>query len=93
MSVDHVVPVAAGKKKGIREDWLYDMANSVLCCSACNSFRNTWKLSGGEPVPDTFGKFAELRDRVFSRRKGKILERHQEEKGFFGGKPWERKEE
>ena len=93
MTVDHVVPIAAGKELNIPEDWLYDMANTVLCCSGCNGFRNTWKLTLDGCPPNNFAEFADLRKRVFAVRREGILAAHRAEQRFFQGKPWEDRRE
>lgn len=95
-SVDHVVPWNANQHEKIKAAWIDDLANAVLCCSACNGFLSqvTLKRLGvldEERHPRTVNEFFALRNKVFSLKREKALERHKEERAFFsktiGGKP------
>ena len=88
MALDHVVPTKTGLERCIPIVWLDDISNKVLACSACNGFRNCYRLSDEETCPTTLDRFYDLRDRVFLARKALILESHAREKAFFESKPW-----
>ena len=91
LQTDHVIPRAEGQAIGIRDEWLDSMANQVLCCSACNTFDNRFKLSDLDPqlqAPATPEEFYKLRDRVFAYRKKRILKRHKQEAEFFAHSWW-----
>lgn len=87
MTVDHVVPTKCGTNCGIPQEWLTDFSNTVLCCGACNSFRNRYP-SDKLPCPTTLAQFYELRDRLFLERRSIILASHEGERVFFKSKPW-----
>ena len=89
MSMDHVVPSTAGKKCGIPEEWLADYSNTVLCCAACNAFRNRHPVSF---CPTSLEEFYDLRDKIFLERKTLILKSHELDRTFFESKPWLRKQ-
>lgn len=89
MSVDHVIPIKTGKAKGISEYWLYDVANCVLCCSACNGFGNRYKLPQDIARLKSENTFFKLRDNVFKERKVLIRKCQKEERTFYTSKPWE----
>ena len=90
MSVDHVVPIQEGKQKGIPDEWLYDLSNTVLSCSGCNGFRNRFKFPQNIKLPKSFPEFCKMRDRFFLERKKIIEESRAKEKAFFNSKPWEK---
>ena len=86
--IDHVVPCNSIKHEKIEEAWIDDLANAVLCCSACNGFLNQVTLRRIEvPIdklhPKTAGEFLDLRNRVFLLKRKKALERHKGERKFF----------
>jgi hypothetical protein len=43
MAYDHVVPASVCVAAGIHVEWIGDIINRVLCCAACNGFKNCWK--------------------------------------------------
>ena len=89
LSVDHVIPTAQGKRLGVPNDWCDSYSNIVLCCSGCNGFDNRYQISVDElPENWTVKTFCQLRNRVFSDRKAKILLRSAEEIRFFESEPW-----
>jgi hypothetical protein len=75
MQVDHVVPSTSGKKCGIPEEWLLDYSNTVLCCGACNGFKNRYEVT---VCPTSLAEFYDLRNRIFIDRKLGILQSHEE---------------
>jgi hypothetical protein len=85
MSVDHVIPSTAGKACGIPEQWLADYSNTVLCCAACNGFRNRYQVNA---CPTTLDDFFDLRDRIFLERKAALLKSHERERAYYESKPW-----
>jgi hypothetical protein len=87
LSTDHVVPVRLCKDLGIPEDWQEDRSNRVICCLACNTFRNRY-TPANPALPTTLEQFYKLRDRFFCERKKCILESRQTEQEFFKTKPW-----
>jgi len=86
-TIDHVVPTEPGHKMGIKRDWLFDISNTVLCCSACNGFTCKTRLKDKE-LPQTEEEFFVLRDEVFEEKRRRCLDRHEEEQAFFESKPW-----
>jgi hypothetical protein len=90
MVVDHVIPISVFKPAHIREDWCWDYSNLVLACAACNGFCNRYSPSFSIVPPVTLDAFYNLRDRIFDERKRRIARRHEEERQFFNGRPWER---
>lgn len=90
LSVDHVVPRKAGLELGIPAQWLHDYSNLLLCCSACNGFRNRYRVHSDAKAPESLDDFFALRDRIFGERKIAILKCHESERQFFNGRPWER---
>ena len=89
LSVDHVIPAAEGKRMGIPNDWVESYSNIVLCCLGCNGFGNRYQIPVGElPEIWTVATFCQLRNRVFSDRKARILIRMAAEIQFFESKPW-----
>jgi len=83
MALDHVVPTSAGKVISINPDWLEDSASKVLACMTCNGYDNRFSLSEDKTCLETLEDYFDLRDRVFSERKKRIENRHQEERRFF----------
>jgi hypothetical protein len=88
--LDHVIPVNVCKSTNIPNQWCWDYSNTVLACSACNGFCNRYIPTFNIARPDTLDAFYELRDRIFGERKTLIAARHEDERLFFDGKPWER---
>ena len=88
LTVDHVVPSYAGQELGIAREWLEDYWNTVLCCSACDSFGNPFALGPKVACPESAEEFLALRDRIFIERKKTILASHEEELAFFDSRPW-----
>ena len=43
MALDHVVPASVCLGASVPIEWMDDHANRVLCCAACNGFKNRWK--------------------------------------------------
>lgn len=91
MSIDHVIPIKAGKVRGISQYWLYDVTNSVLCCLACNGFGNRYKLPKDVSTPKSETEFFNLRDKVFKERSLLIKKYQKEERKFYKSRPWEQK--
>jgi hypothetical protein len=91
MTLDHVVPVSVCKERGIPISWRDSSSNRVLACAACNSFRNRYRPSSFLQAPDSFQAFLEIRDSIFLERKTLIAKAHQEDRAFFGERPWESK--
>jgi hypothetical protein len=89
MVVDHVVPRKLCKSTHIPENWCWDYSNAVLACVACNGFCNRFTPSFSIVPPQTPEAFYDLRDRIFDERKKLIAARHEEERHFFSGRPWE----
>jgi hypothetical protein len=90
MAVDHVVPTSVGTGLGIPIAYLGDCINLVLACSGCNGFANRYKPAL-VTTPDewTLEVFIELRDRVFSERRGVVASRRASERAFFEARPWQ----
>lgn len=88
LSVDHVVPRAAGVKVGIDGRYLNDYINCVLCCSGCNGFQ--WPADG-LTVPCSDEGFVALRGDVFRRKSDWLIGRREEEQDFFSSHPWSRR--
>ena len=89
LAVDHVVPTERAKELGVREEWFKDYRNTVLSCSACNGFRNRWRLPDDVRKPHSLEAFLQLCDRAFQERKQILRKCHEDEKSFFASKPWE----
>ncbi len=89
MVVDHVIPIGLCESTHIHEKWYGDYSNTVLACAACNGFCNRYNPSFGIVPPDTLEAFYNLRDKIFDERKRFIAARHEEEREFFNGRPWE----
>jgi len=87
MALDHVLPDRVCKSLGLPEEWIQDYSNRALCCTACNTFGNRYKLKTVN-IPRTLEEFYDLRDQVFAERKVLILERHRKERIFFETQPW-----
>ena len=88
-SIDHVVPTEEAQRLGIVRRFFDSMSNAVLCCSGCNGFQNRYKVPSTAPREiATFREFCELRDLVFSERRGLILEQRKKEIAFFETSPW-----
>src|SRR5262249_36557075 len=89
MALDHVVPKSVCVGFGLGSEWVEDCANKALACTACNGFDNRYKPSPHIACPLSLGEFFNLRDRIFAERKTTILRKHNEERQFFNGRPWE----
>lgn len=85
LSIDHVVPSAVGKKRGIPPEWIEDLANCVLCCRACNELDNQPKVDCQPPASEQ--AFVALRDEFFVARSERIQRRHDHERAFYNSKP------
>jgi len=81
LQVDHVVPTYS-TRDGIREDWVCDIANCVVCCAACNTFLNRYRIKGAR-IPSTEAEFFQLRDSVFAEKKELACKRHKEERNYW----------
>jgi hypothetical protein len=90
MALDHVVPVSVCKAMSISHNWYWDFSNLVLACTACNGFCNRYKTSDNVSMPQNLEVFYELRDTIFDERKRLVKAKHEEERRFFEGRPWER---
>lgn len=80
LSVDHVIPRAVSWSNE-RRDWIEDVVNMVTCCRAGNEFLNQFRVA--DPLPDTLFAFFELRDRVFLKKRERVMQRHEEERGWY----------
>lgn len=83
LAVDHVVPKSVCVLLGVRDDWMDDLANQVLACSACNGFGNRYTAPDYAKCPTSFEEFCNLRDRIFIDRKRGILKRLAGDRDFF----------
>lgn len=84
LQVDHVVPTSVGKTHSIPAEWITDLFNLVLCCSACNAFNNRYSPAVHMlPGEWTLHTFCLLRDRIFLERRSAILARHEIERKLF----------
>jgi hypothetical protein len=88
MALDHVVPRNACLEWDLPEDWCEDYSNRVLCCAACNTFRNRYTPYQDFERPVTLEQFYDLRDAIFLQRKALIKQKHTEEREFFNSTPW-----
>ncbi len=82
VQLDHVVPVSAAKMFAIQDDWIQDYSNTVLACSACNSYGNRYKLAEA-PSLDSREDFYNLRDQVYQARRKLICALRDDERTFF----------
>lgn len=82
-ALDHAVPASVCDALGISQDWRDDYSNSVLACSACNSFDNRYKPTFEARTPLSLEEFFALRDRIFAERRSRILNAHYREREFF----------
>lgn len=80
VSVDHVVPQQM-VGVGYPADWVFDEANVVACCRPCNDLFNRDPVIGEMPL--TTEAFFDLRDRIFSERRARIVERREAERLWF----------
>jgi 5-methylcytosine-specific restriction endonuclease McrA len=87
MALDHVIPYSACQLWKVPAEWCEDYSNRVLSCMTCNTFGNRYSPRNLSR-PSTLDEFYNLRDVIFSERKGLILERHRQERAFFATKPW-----
>jgi hypothetical protein len=88
LSVDHVIPGSVIRTHGDGwRQWVDNLHNLVICCSACNGFSNRYRPSLGEP-PATFEEFCQVRDRVFAERMERVQERRRLEQRLFETRPW-----
>jgi hypothetical protein len=87
--LDHVTPLKLCKQLRVPSEWVWDFSNTVLACAACNGFCNRYSPAFTITSPGTRGAFCELRDKIFDDRKRLIAARHEEERQFFNGRPWE----
>ena len=83
IALDHALPISVCNKLEIWRDWMDDYSNSVLTCSACNSFDNRYKPTFSLEKPMFLEEFFTLRDRVFVERRDRILKAHEREEQFF----------
>jgi hypothetical protein len=81
LQIDHVIPYYL-IKRGLNKKWVLDIANCVVCCSACNGFLNAYKVNE-EDNPLTEEDFFELRNNVFVEKKKRAQERHEEERKYW----------
>lgn len=86
--VEHVIPLSICRANALNRDWYWDLSNAVLACSACNGFCNRFRPDFTISPPNSIEEFYDLRDKIFLRRRERILARHAEEREFFGRKPW-----
>lgn len=78
ISVDHVIPLSVSADwSRQRNDWIWDKANMVTCCRACNEFFNRHKVN--DPLPRDISEFFDLRDRVFREKQERARQRHGKE--------------
>jgi hypothetical protein len=89
MALDHVIPASVCSSTGIHIEWMDDHANRVLCCAACNGFKNRWTPDEPLACPTTLDGFFDIRDSIFILRRYQILQSHISERRFYEGKPWE----
>ena len=90
MALDHVIPASVCHGASIPIEWIDDHANRLLCCAACNGFKNRWKPAEPLICPTSIEAFFDTRDAIYVLRKDPILQSHKNERAFFDGKPWER---
>ena len=82
-SIDHVVPKNAIKSNDMREDWVHDLSNVVICCLACNGYLNQYKLPTETRGPLSMEKWFALRDRTFREKREEAQARLKTEREFF----------
>lgn len=80
LSIDHVIPQQM-QTAGYPSEWVLDAINLVAACMACNGYFNRDPVVG--EVPATLEAFCDIRDRIFSERKARILERRETERAWF----------
>ena len=86
LNVAHVIPAKECERLGIPDDWHHSFTNAVLACSGCNMFDNRYTIEWQQPKAVeawTVPEFISLRDKVFTDRKGRILDRRSKELQFF----------
>ena len=88
MAYDHVVPVFICSAASIPIEWMDDLINRVLCCTACNGFKNIYKPVLPHDIPKSLEEFVMLRDYIFLERQKAVLKCHATEKAFYDGSPW-----
>jgi hypothetical protein len=91
MALDHVIPAVVCKAMDLPKKWMDSHSNRMLCCSACNGFKNRWEPDDPLVCPETDARFFDMRDAVFIARREEVRERYAEEERFFDSKPWEKK--
>jgi len=89
LTIDHVIPEGTGAQKGIRDEWLQDLSNTVLCCSPCNRYNNRYQLPPAVVPPESPAAFFDLRDRVFTERKELAAKRRAEGREEYQTHPWQ----
>jgi hypothetical protein len=80
LSIDHVIPQQM-QAAGYPPEWVLDAINVVAACMACNGYFNRDPVVG--EVPTTLDAFCDIRDRIFSERKARILQRRETERVWF----------
>ncbi len=91
ISLDHVVPANICRLLGICDEWTDDHSNRVLCCAACNAFKNKWTPEVPPECPTTLDEFFNMRDAMFIERRSHVRQRHIDERRSFDSKPWDKK--
>ena len=91
MALDHVIPASVCVTMYLDKKWADSHSNRVLCCSACNGFRNRWKPKTPLVCPATEAEFFDMRDAVFMARREEVRKRAAAERAFFDSKPWKEK--
>jgi len=89
MALDHVVPASVCLEASIPIEWMDDHANRVLCCSACNGFKNRWQPAEPLVCPTSLEGFFDLRDSIFVIRREHILQSQADARAFFERKLWD----
>lgn len=80
LSIDHVIPQQM-QAAGYPWECVLDAINVVAACMACNGYFNRDPVVG--EVPTALEAFCDIRDRIFSERKARILERRETERAWF----------
>ena len=91
MALDHVIPANVCRAMDLPREWSDSHSNRVLCCSACNGFRNRWKPEAPPICPKTEDDFFKMRDDMFIARRSDVRQSHIDELKYFESKPWETK--
>ncbi len=91
MALDHVIPANVCEAMALRPEWMNSHSNRVLCCSACNGFKNRWKPEVPPICPSTLDEFFNMRDAMFIERRSDVRQSQIDERRFFESRPWEKR--